>query len=815
MVKVGFFPLDIDYVSGDSGKAIIRLFGRTIDGKRIIVLDDTFNPYFWAILGNNVKDQDILENIKKCKKGKVLDVVLDKQKYFGNEVDCIKVICHNPEDVPKLRKEVEGLGGIKFCREADISFSKRYLVDKGISPLVLCNVEGEPIVKKEFDVDFLIKADKIESDTEYYKNPRILSFDIETYTSFERFPDERRDPIISVAFYGDGFKKVISWKKINTEMDVTFVDGEADLISEFKKTIKEYKPDYLAGYFSDGFDFPYLNERAKKYNILLNLGLDNSVVKISRRGNGKAKIKGLIHIDLLKFIKRVMGGSLKLDNYSLGTVSKALLNEEKLEMDFENMGLIWDSNSQEIEKILEYNIQDARLTYKLFKVVLDNLDELVKLVSHTPYEVSRMSYGQLVEGYLVKRAFEFNELCPNKPDYGEIVERRTRTYQGAFVIEPKAGFYENLVVFDFKGLYPSIIISKNIDPGALTDDKKDSYKTPEIIHESGVNVNYYFSYKKENFIPSVVKDLVLRRNRINEIIKKEGKKPVLEARSYGLKTISNSLYGYYGYFGARWYSPECASSITAFGRQYIKDVVKKAEKEFDVIYGDTDSIFLCLKNKSKEDALNFLNEINGGLPSLMELELDGFYPKGIFVMKKSGGTGAKKKYALIDENDKIKIRGFETVRRDWSYLAKEVQLKVLEIVLKKGSVEQAFKYVKDVINNIREKKYDLEKMIIRTQLKRDTESYDQIGPHVVIARKLKEKGVKVGPGSMMKYIVTEGKGLIRDKVKTLEECKADEYDAEYYVHNQIIPAVKMIFEAMGYSEEDLVSSADQSKLGDF
>ena len=287
----------------------------------------------------------------------------------------------------------------------------------------------------------------------------------------------------------------------------------------------------------------------------------------------------------------------------------------------------------------------------------------------------------------------------------------------------------------------------------------------------------------------------------------------LKARSYALKTIANSAYGMYGFFGARYYSRECAESITAFGRQYIQDTIKKAEDNgFIVIYGDTDSVCLSLKNKTRKDALNFLEDINKELPSLMELELENFYQRGLFVGKKSEQQGAKKKYALMQNNEKIKITGFETIRKDWSIIARETQLKVIELILKEGNYENALEFVKKVIKDIKDKKIELKKMVIKEQLKLPLESYRQIGPHVAVARKMKERGMDTSPGASIYFIVSNEQGMIRDKAKIPSECK--DYDSNYYIENQIMPSVEKIFEVFGILKDQILIK-DQTSLGEF
>ena len=810
MTELSFFPIDIDYIDREI-KAEIRIFGKTIDGKRICAIDKNFQPYFWIVSDDLKKIKEKVERIKD-EDYEVTNTEIDIKIDKGKSIEALKVYVDHPRSVPKIKKIIEDSLNARTM-ESDILFVRRYLIDKEIYLNKKVKVKGK-IIPSKLDVDYCLEIEEISPEEGDFENKKILSFDIETYAELNKYPVEDKDPIISLAFFGENFKKVITWKKFKTKEKIFFVNSEAELIEEFVKTIKEYKPDYLIGYFSDGFDFPYIAARAKKYSILLDISLDSTEIKLIRKGMQSTRIIGIVHIDIFKFIRNIMGGSLQLDNYTLGEVSKQLINKKKFEIDLSKISLIWDNN-EEIEKICMYNLNDAEITYELFNKVLPNLEELVKIVGVPIYDVARMSFGQLVEWHLIRRAKEFNLLVPNKPSNKDIVSRKMKTYQGAYVFIPKPGLYENLAILDFRSMYPSIISSKNIDPSTLSFDKEDSYETPEI-EENNKKIKYYFNYKEEGFLPKVVKDLLIRRSRIKEMLKKEEENKILEARSYGLKIVLNSIYGYTGYFNARFYCRECASSITAFGRYYINEIARKAgEYGFEAVYGDTDSLVILLNKKNKDDVINFLSEINKELPSLMELELENFYLRGIFVMKKSSSIGAKKKYALIDEKNILKVRGFETIRRDWSYLAKEVQREILRIILKEADKEKAINYTKDIINKVRNKKIKKEKMIIRSRLRKEILSYDQIGPRVIIARRMQELGISVNPGTNVEYIVVEGKGLVRDRVKLPDECEEDEYDSEYYVENQVIPAVKMIFESLGYKEEDISKDSKQKNLGDF
>ncbi len=814
MVKIQFYPIDVgsEIIQNES---YIQLFGRTDTKNKICVLDK-YEPYFYVLVDKRLdKIKREIEELKVDDKERVdIKAEVVEMNYLNSHVKAIKVSINNINYLKRLATEVKEIDGVSKVLENDINLNDKYLFDKKIVPLNLYSVEGEVIERNDLDADFVIMAEKInEVVGESFTKPKILGFDIEVYTEGRKYPREEKDPIIMISFYSKDFEKVITWKKFAGAPEyVEFVRDEAGLIEKFKSVINKYDPDYLVGYFSDGFDLPYISERARKNDV--RLMFNNSNIKISKRGNiSSARIKGIVHLDVFKFIRNVMANSLRFDNYSLGNVAKELLNKRKIDVDLEAIGLVWDSGHEDIGKYCEYNLHDARLAFELFEKIMINMNEVVRLVGQPIYEVCRSGYSQMVERYLMKKSKEFNEIIPNKPTNNEISMRRMQRYEGAFVVEPKAGLYENVVVLDFHSMYPSIVASYNICKTTLTKDK-EGYETPEITID-GEKVKYRFTKRKEGIIPKAIKEIIVRRNRIKVMIReKKEDDATLEARSYALKTIANATYGYFGFFGARWYCRECAESITAFGRMYVKELIEKAkENGFKVIYGDTDAIFITLGDKREEDIKKFLENVNKGLPGLMELELENIYKRGIFVSKKDEKQGAKKKYALINKDGKIKVRGFETIRRDWSLLAKEVQKNVLNLVLKENNPKQAYKYVREVIEDVRRGNFDVKKMIIKTKLVREIESYELVGPHVVIAKKMRELGISTSVGTIISYVVTSGKGRIRDKAMLPEEAK--DYDADYYINNQIIPVVERIFDVLGYRKEDLGYGKIQSKLGDF
>ncbi|MBW2996590.1 DNA-directed DNA polymerase [Candidatus Woesearchaeota archaeon] len=813
--KIQFYPLDLTY-KVEHEKAAIYLFGRTTKGDQICVIDEDFEPYFYVLLRDEEEVDSFCDKVIKIsveEKERVAAVskteVVDK-KFLGKKRKAVKVFVKIPPDVPVIRDVIKEWDMIESINEYDIHFTRRYLIDKGITLLALAEAEGD-FVKVKSKVP-CFKAERVEqfsSDT--LKKPRVLAFDIETYNPAGKRYVPEQYPIIMLAFYGENFRKVITWKRFKTDKDyIEFVDGELELINKFKEVVEKYKPDILTGYYSDGFDLPYIITRAKKYNINLDIGLDYSKLNFKKGRSESVQITGIVHLDVFKFIIKIMGRGLDTDSYSLDNVAAEILGEKKIEVDIDNLAVAWDKDVKELEKFCEYNLKDANLTYDLCMKVFPNVEEMVRIVGQAIYEVSRMSFSQLVEWYIMKQTKEFNELAPNKPHYEEISERRNRRYKGAFVFEPKPGLYKDIAIFDFRSLYPTIIGSHNIGPSTLNcgccKDKAEYAPTEEK--------KYWFCKNTKGFLPSIVENLITHRMRIKEMLK-DKEDPMLNARSESLKLLANSFYGYLGFFGARWYCFECAQSVTAYGRHYIHKVIDAAkEKDFEILYSDTDSIFMLLGEKKKEDALKLIEKINAGLPGLMELEYEGLYPSGIFVSAKMGEYGAKKKYALMDDKGVVKITGFETVRRNWSFIAKEVQKEVLNIILKERDLPKAVKYVRQVVIDLKDKNIPNEKVVIYTQLRQEIEQYTSIGPHVAVAQRMKNKGEDVGAGSMIKFIITEGAGKIRDKAKLVEEVEKGGYDANYYINHQVIPSVERIFDVLGFKKDDLIAG-DQSKLGEF
>lgn len=602
--------LDIDYITHEE-KAVIRLFGKEKDEngktgeKKIIALDDTFEPYIYVIANDIEKCIEDIEDLDfKLKK-----IEKVHKKKFQIEGEFLKVTFTHPQDVPKIREIIRDLESVDDIREHDIPFYRRYLIDNNIFPMSEIEVSGEtipsfPSIKSKDSNLKIMKLKKSPKtvDSEF-PSLRILSFDLEVRNP-DGMPNSKKDEIIMIGISSNfEVEKVISTK--GKELDfVETVSSEEEMIKKFVEVVKNNNVDIIVGYNSDNFDFPYLKDRAGIYNINLDFGMDGSGVKFLRRGYANAaSFKGLIHVDLYLVMRRYIS----LDRYTLERVYFELFGEEKIEVPGDRIYQFWDNGGEELTNLFNYSLDDVLSTLKIAEETLPLSLELTRIVGQPFFDLTRMATGQQAEWYLVRKAYEDNELVPNKPTGGEFSSRRSESAVGGYVKEPEKGLHDNLVQFDFRSLYPSIIISKNVSPDVLLkkhlgDDYNIAnylYKEEKDEDENKFNISPEYDNKfaktPKGFIPSVIGNVISERLKIKKQMK-ETKDPtekrILKVQQDALKRLANTMYGIYGFSRFRWYSMECAESITAWGRDYIKETMKKSEEYgFKAIYADTDGFY--------------------------------------------------------------------------------------------------------------------------------------------------------------------------------------------------------------------------------
>ena len=579
-----FVLLDIDYITKNH-TAVIRLFGRLIGENEgsIIALDKSFRPYIY------VQPHDMDNCINDLSELKLLKVEKLQKRDNGLLKDFLKVTLNHPQDIYKLKDKILELKSVENIREYDIPFYRRYLIDNGLFPMNTIEVEGKVLNSTHSSrggkclFEMHGEPKNLESDLEGLK---MLSFNIEACNP-KGMPQVKEDPIIMVSFSSNqGYQKIFSTKKSSLDF-VKTLPGEKELIEKYVDTIQSEDPDIILGYNSDRFDFPYIKERAEKLGVPLKLGVDGSYLRITNNGLRNAtQIKGRIHIDLYSNMRR----NLPLEHHSLKRVYKELFGKNKIDIPGHEVYTCWNDGGEKLEKLFRYSLGDVMAVTEIGEKMLPLSMELTRIVGQPLFDVARMGSGKQVEWYLIRKAFEYGDIAPNK--FGNYI----RDVVGGYVEEPVKGLHTNIYYFDFRSLYPSIIISKNISPETLVeDDSEECHIAPEF--------GYKFKKSPQGFIPSVVSEVLENRMRIKSLIAESTdyrERQVLNYQQEAFKRLASTIYGLYNHSTFRWYSIECSEAITAWGRDFLQKTMKRAEEHgFKPVYADTDGFYAILDRDEK------------------------------------------------------------------------------------------------------------------------------------------------------------------------------------------------------------------------
>jgi len=783
-VDLEFWLLDITY-SVVGGTPEVRMFGVSKGGERVVVTDRGFRPYFYV----KGKPSNLRQALAKIAPIEAVDVV--ERRYFGRPVELFKVTARVPEDVRRLREAALALEGVEGVLEADIRFYMRYMVDVGIMPstwhLVEASEEGTLGGLRRYAARR--PPTPILEKTGVLPDLRIAAFDIEVYNA-RGTADPARDPVVA-----------ISIKDSSGRAFAITADERDDrrALREFVEYIREYDPDIILGYNSNGFDWPYLAERARRLGVALSVDRLGGAPQQSVYGHWS--VVGRANVDLYNVVDEIQEIKVKtLDRAA--EYFGVMRRDERTLIPGHRIYEYWDDPSRR-PILIKYAMEDAASTYGLGEKLLPYLIQLSSVSGVPLDQVAAASVGARVEWMLMRYAYRMGEVAPNRE------ERPYETYKGAIVLEPRPGIYQDVAVLDFTSMYPSIMMRYNLSPDTYLepgepDPPEGAYRAPEVGHR--------FRKSPTGFIPQVLASLVKLRREVRSAM--SGLDPnsveykLLDERQRALKIMANAMYGYMGWLGARWYKREVAESVTAFARNILSEVIEFAKNiGINVIYGDTDSLFV----KYSRDIDKIINYVNDKFN--IEIKLEKIYKKLLF-------TESKKRYAGLLDDGRIDIVGFEVVRGDWCELAKEVQLRVIEYALKSQSPAEAktkiVSYVKSIIDNIKTYNIDIDDLIIWKTIDKELDEYKVTPPHIYAAKMLEKYGYKIHKGMSIGYVIIKGRDKLSSRAKPyilVQDIR--EVDADYYVERQIVPAALRIGEVIGVKEGDLVGRGGSRTLLDF
>jgi DNA polymerase-2 len=689
-----------------------------------------------------------------------------------------------PQDVPPLRDSLEAAGIDTF--EADVTFATRYLIDRGVRGSIA--IEGKPERGNHVDIGF--ENPEIRA-SDYVPRLSVLSIDIET--------DPSGRHLLSVALAGCGTEEVLLYtpRGYSTPHGATGFGSERDLLAAFVRRIREVNPDVLTGWNLIDFDLTILARLSEVHSVPLVLGRGPDRLRLRTsslgRGAGQASLPGRVALDGIQLLR---SSFVRLESYSLEAASREILKKGKTITGSDRVREILRLFREDRERLVEYNLTDARLVLEIF----DRLHLLDLAIERT-----RLTGVPMDRGAASIASFDF--LYLSELSRRGIAAPTARPRQlapmptsGGHVLDPRPGLYRNVLTFDFKSLYPSVIRTFQIDPLGFMPSPQPGDNA--IIAPNGA------AFRREHgILPGILDELFPRRERATQAGNR--------IASHAIKILMNSFYGVLGTPACRFASPALANAITGFGREIL--LWSKARFEargYEVLYGDTDSLFV---RSGVEDAaaaqrlgMKLCADINRELAehvrcrwsveSRLELEFKTTYARFLLPAARHGSSGARKRYAGLvgdGETAQVVFTGMEAVRRDWTELAHTVQRELYTRLFHDRPVEE---YLSSIVRELRGGRLD-EMLVYRKSVRKSLQDYTATEPpHVAAARKLPGH-----TGSLIDYVITRsGPEPVRGRKSPL--------DYEHYVQKQVRPVAEPVLQLLGLVFERVIGDASQLRL---
>ncbi len=766
--------------------AVVHLYGALEEGGSFLVRDHRQRPSFHIARD----DAAAAWRLGATRQFETANTTFDGRRSVRVEVGI-------PSDAPPLRDRLEAQDVRTF--EADVRFATRYLIDRDIRGG--CAISGAWTAGEHIS---RIYDDPVLQPAQVRMAPSVLSFDIETDMEAKR--------LLAIALYGrfgageatytvDEVLVVDRAGRAMPERAIGFAD-EKQALTAFVARVRELDPDVLTGWNVVDFDLNVLARIAKRLRVPLHLGRDEGGVRVRPAqgyfGSGQASIPGRVVLDGMDLVR---GAYQRFDDYSLDGVASAVLGEGKVALgstgpESNRARAILARYQDDLPTFAAYARTDARLALEIVEELglVTLATARSQLTGMTPDRVaaSIASFDFLYLSALRKRRV----VAPSVRSSDADVSRRHQA--GGHVFEPVVGLHDNVWVFDFKSLYPSVIRTFNIDPlGYLGREAGSRGEDVVRLREDAA-----FS-RGEAILPAILDRLFPQR----EAAKRAGDATASQA----VKILMNSFYGVLGTPACRFHNVAIANAITGMGRRLLlwaKDWFE--QRGWRVLYGDTDSVFVLsgmALEAAREGGPRLAGELNEavatyidrewGVASRLEMEFEKLYAKLFLPSVRHGGGGARKRYAgMIDGESEVDFVGMEVVRRDWTDLAKDVQR---ELYARLFADEPVAEYLEGVAKALRNGDLD-EKLIYRKGLrKRPTEYTANTPPHVAAARKSSESG------RVIAYLMTT------DGPEPLDAVR-HEPDREHYLDKQVRPVAAPVLAALGLEFDRVVGDDKQMAL---
>jgi DNA polymerase, archaea type len=776
---VDLFLLEGSYQAVDEG-VVLELFGRTREGVATVARYYGFRPYF--------EITDPTPEVRARLQGdtEIVEVRDTTTWVGGRDHPAIHVTLKHPWRVPEYRDQYRRKGEENSVLACDIPFVHRFLYDKQLGLTVSFDAEEEPPeIRARYTVPNVLRVVTTERDIRpsepFRPSLRILSFDIENAI--------RERTIFTICGVAEGAGRERRTFRLSDP-------SERRILEEFARVVEEDDPDVITGYNIGGYDVPLLEERAKAVGLgELALGRERS----AGRGMGERlwRVTGRIVADAWWAARR----ELHPKQETLQFVARTLLNDSKLDVDRRNISEEW---ARDPARVMEYCEHDADLALRILQRlrVMDKAADMAT-VAHLPLEEGLNGRTSLfIDAMLIPRADAQHVGVPTNHYAG-----RDNPIEGGYVHAIRPGIYRWVVVLDFKSMYPSIIIARNLCFTTLS---------PEGTTVAPSGARFLAPSVRRGIIPAILADLLADRDRFRQLgraAESDDVRGYYDGLQNAVKVLMNSFYGVLASSFYRFTNKDIGSAITAFAREAITSIIHDLEADgHEVVYSDTDSVFVRSPVATLEGAREFGEAIarrftHEGVTFEFQSVFEAFF-----------SHGAKKRYVgrTAWPREELVVRGYESRRTDAFDYQSESLLEVFELVLK-GDTDAAVRRSRELVQGVRERKVPPERLVISRTVRAESEynpSTRESLPFLRVFRQLQKEGSDVIPGMRVSWIVTDSRKSPQDVEPWIEGRPfTKEPDWEYYA-DRVAQTLARVTEVFDWDAAALLRGSHQRRLAE-
>ena len=830
------------YARSRKGRTALYLLGRLADGSTFAIVENRYQPNFYVREADAVAVERTVASMAAA--GQLpaeggVGLVASSLRTMDGE-SCRQLLCATQELKRQVRDALQLLGTRTY--EADLRVADQFRLERQIHGPV--RIRGEERtgrhVKRVF-VDPEVEAG------EWQPRFSVLSFDIET--------DVQTQAVWAIALsLQDPFRDSPAEEQVlflGPELHrpgIECFNEEKVLLQAFRDRLVCLDPDVITGWNVIDFDLQVLSDRFRRYRLPFALGRSREaavyLAQSENRGS-RAIVPGRQVWDGVRIVRASPDA---FEDYSLETVSRAILGRGKrieIREGEDRIGAIERLYREQPEELCAYCLEDARLVHRimartgLFQLTLRRC-VLIGVAPDLAW-TSIAAFEHLYTESLHQRGMV-------APTFG-VDPLPMEGAPGGIILSPRPGVFDDVLVFDFRSLYPSIIRTFNIDPHSYIGKPRGGTEVEnrELSSPSNMAIrapNGAAFRREPGILPELLDRFFERRA--------EAQAKGDAVASFVYKIIMNSFYGVLGARGCRFAGSDLAGAITSFGQRILgwcKDYLE--DLGYTVLYGDTDSLFVTVlagsgtaETRTAAPALSlegeeicrqvnraleaYLAETYGVEPRLT-LQFEKRYVRFFLPPLRGGGgqadKGRAKGYAglladseearagttlsagkppdtaLIANGDvsrRIEVKGMEAVRRDWTDLAHDFQLRLLELLFLKRALEEIKSYVKELVEALYQGELD-DKLVYRKALRKSISAYTRNTPPHVKAAALLPRSQQRG---LIRYLITREGPQPQGRISA-------PIDYDHYLERQLVPIASAFTEVLKTDLEALFGRGGQ------